>query len=199
MSVRRAILGFFIGVVIASPAGATPRHSHHRQTANNGIITCDQRGCSDRVKPSASAVRHDVLDANGNTVVVGHRPQGCPHAFCGCEASLYLFGRIRPELNLAFTWMKKFPRTVAAPGMAAVRRHHVMVLMRHVDGSNWLVHDGNSGGHLTREHVVSINGYVIVDPSAADADRPAHRARRGKTMQAADSGMLPTDANAAAY
>jgi hypothetical protein len=30
-----------------------------------------------------------------------------------------------------------------------------------------MVHDGNSGGGLTREHVVSIRGYVIVNPRDA--------------------------------
>lgn len=53
--------------------------------------------------------------------------------------------------------------------MAAVRSHHVMILMSHVDGKDWLVHDGNSGNHLTREHVRSIAGYVIVDPHGARA------------------------------
>jgi hypothetical protein len=51
--------------------------------------------------------------------------------------------------------------------MAAVRNHHVMVLVSHVEGNNWLVHDGNSGGGLTREHVVSISGYMIVNPRGA--------------------------------
>jgi hypothetical protein len=103
-----------------------------------------------------------VTDANGS--VIGRRPAGCPHAFCGCEASLYLFGRIRAELNLASNWLRKFPRTSPAPGMVAVRNHHVMVLMNQVDGNDWLVHDGNSGGGLTREHVRSLKGYVIVNP-----------------------------------
>jgi hypothetical protein len=40
----------------------------------------------------------------------------------------------------------------------------VFVLIRQVDGSNWLVHDGNSGRGLTREHVRSIKGYTVVDP-----------------------------------
>lgn len=115
---------------------------------------------------SHSGVWAQEFDANGNTAprVVGGRPAGCPHAFCGCEASLYVFGEIRRELNLAAAWMRKFPRAHAAPGMAAVRAHHVMILMRHVSGSDWLVHDGNSGGHKTREHVRSIKGYVIVNP-----------------------------------
>jgi hypothetical protein len=106
------------------------------------------------------------FDANGNEArVIGGRPAGCPHAYCGCSASLYLFGHIIPSLNLAANWIKKFPRAHAAPRMAAARRHHVFVLIRHISGSNWLVHDGNSGHHLTREHVRSIRGYVIVDPS----------------------------------
>jgi hypothetical protein len=41
-----------------------------------------------------------------------------------------------------------------------------MVLLRQVAGNLWLVHDGNSGNHLTREHVRSIRGYKIVDPHA---------------------------------
>jgi hypothetical protein len=109
------------------------------------------------------------MDANGNPgpTVISRRPDGCPHAFCGCEASLYLFGAIRADLNLASNWARKFPHTSPAPGMAAVRNHHVMVLMSHVEGNNWLVHDGNSGGGLTREHVVSISGYTIVNPRGA--------------------------------
>jgi len=106
-----------------------------------------------------------VADANGS--VISRRPAGCPHAFCGCEASLYLFGHIRAELNLASNWLRKFPRTSPAPGMAAVRNHHVMVLMSHVEGNDWFVHDGNSGGGLTREHVRSIRGYAIVNPRGA--------------------------------
>jgi hypothetical protein len=110
------------------------------------------------------------FDANGNKVI-GGRPHGCPYQFCGCEASIYLFGHIVPKLNLAENWIRKFPRTSPAPRMAAARRHHVMVLIRHVRGHDWLVHDGNSGHHLTREHVRSIAGYVIVDPSRRMASR----------------------------
>lgn len=100
--------------------------------------------------------------------IVGGRPAGCPHAFCGCEASLYKFGRIIPELNLASNW-RRFPRAAPAPGMAAVRSGHVMILQQQVDGSIWSVHDGNSGGHMTREHLRSISGYMIVDPASAAA------------------------------
>ena len=105
--------------------------------------------------------------ASGGENVIGGRPSGCPHAYCGCEASRFIFNRIIPELNLAANWIRKFPHTSPAPGMAAARSHHVMVLMSHVEGQNWLVHDGNSGHGLTREHVRSISGYVIVDPHGA--------------------------------
>lgn len=102
----------------------------------------------------------------GEERIVGSRPSGCPNRFCGCEASLYKFGRIIPELNLAANW-RRFPRAAPAPGMAAVRPGHVMILETQVSGNIWTVHDGNSGGHVTREHAVSIAGYSIVNPNAA--------------------------------
>ena len=110
-----------------------------------------------------------VIDANGN--IIGGRPAGCPRAFCSCEASRYLFGAIRADLNLASNWIRKFPRTSPASRMAAVRNHHVMILMSQVGGSNWLVHDGNSGDGVTREHVRSISGYIIVDPQSSRSTR----------------------------
>jgi hypothetical protein len=102
----------------------------------------------------------------GSERVVGGRPAGCPNAFCGCEASLYKFGRIIPGLNLASNW-RRFPRAAPAPGMAAVRSGHVMILESQVTGNVWTVHDGNSGGHVTREHPRSLAGYTIVDPNGA--------------------------------
>lgn len=108
----------------------------------------------------------DIASAGTGERVIGHRPYGCPNAFCGCEASLYRFGRIIPELNLASNW-RRFPRAAPAPGMAAVRSGHVMILQSQVSGNVWNVHDGNSGGHMTREHARSLAGYTIVDPSAA--------------------------------
>jgi hypothetical protein len=78
-----------------------------------------------------------------------------------------LFGKIDPYLNLAANWLRRFPRTSPAPGMAAARPGHVFVLVSHVEGNDWLVHDGNSGGGLTRRHVRSIAGYRIVDPNGS--------------------------------
>jgi len=110
--------------------------------------------------------RITVISATAASTVVGGRPAGCPHAFCGCGASLYLFGRIIPSLNLAANWLR-FPRAAPAPRMVAARRGHVFVLEQHIAGSTWLVHDSNSGRGRTRMHARSIAGFVIVDPHGA--------------------------------
>ena len=163
-----ALLSVALSIAFAVSANATPRHKQQRQT-----ITCDMRGCSDQVQQARAARGRGKCRGRCQWWRGGEpRPQGCPRAFCGCEASLYLFGKIRPELNLASNWIRKFPRTSPAPGMAAARSGHIMVLMSHVEGNNWLVHDGNSGGGMTREHVRSIKGYVIVNPRGSYAENP---------------------------
>jgi hypothetical protein len=48
--------------------------------------------------------------------------------------------------------------------MAAVRRHHVMVLEADLGGGMWRVYDANSGHHMTRIHARSLAGYTIVNP-----------------------------------
>jgi hypothetical protein len=59
------------------------------------------------------------------------------------------------------------------------------------------VHDGNSGGGYTREHVRSIRGYVIVDPRAPRAMKTvSHRPPRAATM--AETAKSAMDANASA-
>lgn len=91
-----------------SGADARPHHAQHHHTAATPTpIVCDLRGCSDRVtaRPQAAArnafAAVSPVDANGNEAVIGGRPSGCPYEFCGCEASRYVFGEIRRELNLA--------------------------------------------------------------------------------------------------
>lgn len=111
-----------------------------------------------------SGFRVEVQQAASNTVaILGGRPAGCPHRFCGCALSIKLFGKIIPHLNLAANWLK-FPRTAPAPGMVAARRGHVFKLLAHVGGSTWQVWDANSGRGKIRIHNRSIAGYVIVNP-----------------------------------
>ena len=102
-------------------------------------------------------------ETDGGDTVVEH-PQGCPRtAFCGCGAALRVFGHVERSLMAAASWFR-FPRAAPAPGMAAVRRHHVMVLEADMGGGRWRVYDANAGRHLTRIHVRSIAGYTIVNP-----------------------------------
>jgi hypothetical protein len=100
--------------------------------------------------------------------VISH-PAGCPaRAFCGCGAAVRIFGRPIRNLWLAANWFR-FPRAAPAPGMAAVRRHHVMVLEANLGGGVWRVYDANSGRHRTRVHARSLVGFVVVDPRGGRA------------------------------
>lgn len=96
-------------------------------------------------------------------VIVAH-PAGCPsRAFCGCGAAVRVFGAPIRALWLAANWFK-FPRSAPAPGMVAVKRHHVFVLEADLGGGVWKVYDANSGRHMTRIHARSIAGWPIVNP-----------------------------------
>jgi hypothetical protein len=107
---------------------------------------------------------HRVLTADTGTIVAN--PAGCPRrAFCGCGAAVRVFGRPIRKLWLAANWFR-FPSTWPAPGMVAVRTHHVFVLESQVEGDVWICYDANSGGHRTRIHQRSIAGYRIVNPRA---------------------------------
>jgi hypothetical protein len=119
-------------------------------------------------EPRRFSRRQQISSATGvgDGQIVSGRPAGCPRSFCGCGASLRVFGRIVPELNLASNWLR-FPRTAPAPGMVAARHGHVFVLEAHVEGDTWIAYDANSGGHATRIHARSLRGYTIVNPRAA--------------------------------
>lgn len=96
-------------------------------------------------------------------------PSGCPRiAFCGCGASIEVFKRNIRSLWLAANWFK-FPRARPAPGMVAVRRHHVFVIREVLNGSLVLAYDANSGGHRTRVWVRSLAGFTVVNPRASKA------------------------------
>lgn len=108
-----------------------------------------------------------TFDANGSTAtqVIGGRPSGCPHRYCGCGLRKYL-GLNDVRLNLASAWAKIFPHTSAHNGAVAVRRGggHVMQLIRQVAGDVWLVRDYNGGRGLSYIHARSVRGYTFVNP-----------------------------------
>lgn len=149
-------------------ADARPKKVNTNTTHNVNHFTLPFFGLhtsETRPRPTTNSrrrIRRSVPVAHGT--VVGGRPSGCPRKFCGCGASLYLFGKIIPKLNLAWNWVKMFPKTHPAPGMVAARRGHVFVLKHHIEGKVWMAYDANSGGGKTRIHPRSIAGFTIVNP-----------------------------------
>jgi hypothetical protein len=144
---KHLLIAIALAVIGVAPATARVHHSHH---ANHH-----------RQYHHHYAYHSFHHSSSG---VIGGRPSGCPHAFCGCGASLYLFHKIIPALNLAANWFR-FPRAYPAPNMVAVRRHHVFVLVHETERPGvWVVHDSNSGGGRTRLHERSIAGYAIRNP-----------------------------------
>jgi hypothetical protein len=115
---------------------------------------------------SAKAARTSAAYASGDGAVIGGRPAGCPHRYCGCGLRKYL-GLSDKRLNLARNWARMFPRVAGpAAGVAAVRSGHVMYIERSVGNGQWLVRDYNSGGGASRLHVRDVRGYVFVNPHA---------------------------------
>jgi hypothetical protein len=175
---RNVAFAFVTTFLIAISLGAADaRPSRHLLAAPpecNVIMPCDFSGSNMRGHTTAARMRAP-RDMTGRTAamhmvategagrIVGGRPSGCPHSYCGCAASLRVFGRIVPSLNLASNWLR-FPRTSPAPGMVAARRGHVFVLEQHLGGDVWMAYDGNSGGRATRIHARSLRGYAVVNP-----------------------------------
>lgn len=155
---------------------AFDRHAvHHGGGSEIGsrmfIRDAGVRKVKSRSRQRNSGVRIEQHRERSSSKVVGHgeaqllpHPAGCPsRAFCGCGASIEVFGKSIRELWLAAEWFK-FPRAEPAPGMVAVRRHHVFVI-REVRARNMvLAYDANSGGRKTRIHLRSLAGYTVVNP-----------------------------------
>jgi hypothetical protein len=164
---------FAVGALLCllSPAEAR-QHYHHHAVARHACegLFCDNNPFSGArsIAVTMHRVRHSAIPLPrlrpiAANEIVAH-PAGCPRsAYCGCGAAVRVFGHSVRELWLAANWFR-FPRTAPAPGMAAVRRHHVMVLEADLGGGVWQVFDANSGHHLTRVHARSLAGYVVVNP-----------------------------------
>lgn len=134
-----------------------------RKAAGLKRIKHDRRIRDDRRQLNRRyAVRHRI-EGRSEVQLLPH-PSGCPsRAFCGCGASIEVFGRSIRELWLARNWFK-FPPAAPGPGMVAVRRHHIFVI-REVRGPGLvLAFDANSGGHKTRIHLRSLAGYSVRNP-----------------------------------
>lgn len=104
-----------------------------------------------------------TFNTEASARIVSH-PAGCPRrAFCGCGASVRVFGTPVHRLYSARAWLR-FPRASPGPGMVAASFEHVFVLEYQLQDGNWVVYDANSGRHATRIHTRSIEGFTIVNP-----------------------------------
>ena len=142
-------------------------HHHYRNIDQTPVIASQHEHQKPLRSPRVRYSRHTHrrIASGFNGAFLSH-PAGCPRiAFCGCGAAVEVFGAAKRSLWLAAAWFH-FPHTSPAPGMVAVRPHHVFVLRQHIEGSVWLVADFNSGGHQSRLHARSVAGYTIVNPHA---------------------------------
>lgn len=171
-SIRRAERRVIRNVVLAAiaTAGLIWLFTSAAHSTERGIIVCNQQGCSDwqRPTPARRLPARAQVDASGNAIIIGGRPAGCPHKYCGCALRLHL-GINDTSLNLAWNWARKFQRATAAPGMVVVWRSHVALIEEVVGPGEALLRDYNSGRGLSRIHVRSIAGAVVVNPSIRTA------------------------------
>lgn len=149
------------GVNVAANPVQKQRH-HHAVRSHKRIAV----GALDRPRSrSLVRARHQEYSP-GRAASIQPHPQGCPsRAFCGCGTSIHIFGKNIRELWLARNWFR-FPPATPAPGMVAVRRHHVFAILKVLDRSRVIAYDPNSGQHKTRIHVRSLAGYSVRNPRA---------------------------------
>lgn len=150
-----ALFAYACTVADARPRAANGE-SAHCVFSNDGRSVCGRAEYRTSGLPRASAQA-------SNRQIIGGRPAGCPHRYCGCGLRKYL-GISDTRLNLAWNWAKLFPRTQAQAGAAAVRRGHVMLLQEHVGGTRWIVRDYNGGRGLSYIHERDVRGFVFVQP-----------------------------------
>lgn len=186
-----AIVAALILTVIATSAEARTRHQYEapsfdrhdyrgfgsapiRATAQKHVgLKQIRRKYQKRAKPHRTArvhiarhhrTRHVERQSSSREAQIVAHPAGCPRTlFCGCGSSIEVFGRSIRELWLARNWFR-FPQASPAPGMVAVRRHHVFVIRKVIAPGRVLAYDPNSGGHKTRIHVRSLRGYSVRNP-----------------------------------
>ncbi len=160
-------LVLFSTPALANHHGHRPAHHHHHARHSHWHV---QRPHS---HPARRYAGHDRSSRETNRQASGRvdlpHPVGCPHTeFCGCGASVDIFGHAIRSLFLAANWFQ-FPAAAPAPGMVAVRRHHVMVIRRPLPGNKAIVYNANGGNHRTYIGVRSLAGYSIRNPKLGPA------------------------------
>src|ERR1700691_595017 len=115
-----------IALIVLALLFSTQANAHHHKQYRYSINT--------RLNAQQSVFSWFTPQATSQPQILPH-PAGCPaHAFCGCGASIEVYGHSVRELWLASNWYK-FPRSEPMPGAAMVRNHHVAILRQHIEGS----------------------------------------------------------------
>jgi hypothetical protein len=172
-SVMAALAVAMLVVTLASPAQAkkhiaAPHPVASCQPDNSGRTLCNV-GFSTHSVWAEKSTRVSIRTSARDTEIIGGRPAGCPSRYCGCGLRKFL-GIEDARLNLAWNWARLFPREPSPrPGLAAVRRGHVMYIEASAGDGQWLIRDYNSGGGLSRLHVRDVRGYVFVNPRSSMA------------------------------
>jgi hypothetical protein len=186
-SIMAALIALLCVPFVSSPADAYPsrhfrnhaatHHTHYRHLSRHRTGECaltndGQRICNTMAAaPAFEAVGSRSFAMADTGTIIGSRPAGCPHSYCGCGLRMHL-GLSDVRLNLASNWARLLQRQPGpAAGLAAVRNHHVMYIESAVGNGQWLVRDYNSGGGLSRMHVRDVRGYIFVNPRAQIAGR----------------------------
>jgi hypothetical protein len=159
----------------ARAAAREARRQAAEQAAQMRQVTLQQRAAARQQAIEArTAAQNQSFSSAGSsatqrvaTTVTGGRPSGCPAKFCGCGASIEVFGQIIQRLNRAANWFRDFPHvayTNASAGMVAGNSRHVFVLKEHLRNDVWLVKNYNGADHKTSLQERRLSQYTVVDP-----------------------------------
>ena len=124
--------------IFSQPASATRFKRHQIRSVDNCVMNNLGRQIAGEAATLAKtqtdsvaaparkrAAARSYASANQDTTIIGGRPSGCPHAYCGCGLAKYL-GLDDARLNLAWTWGRFFPRENAPRARrGAVSQSHV--------------------------------------------------------------------------
>jgi hypothetical protein len=170
---KAAFLAILLAVSIAGPAEARHRDPPTLAEWLAGAV----EGFVRRAAAAAAASGAVLANASqrapewrggasyGDEEVVSH-PAGCPTtAYCGCGASVRLYGHPVRELYPAAAW-RRFPRATCAAGRVAIwGEHHVAVILE-CRGNEARLWDPNSGSGLTRIHWRELPSLIVEPPAS---------------------------------
>jgi len=149
MKLRFAAAAMMLVCIV--PAHASHKHHHRTQEA----VQCvpDNSGHMDCSGAEKRAQRVRIEDANGN------RADPRPRAWCGWWLRHQL-GVANRVFNLAIAWARYGSRASGpAPGVIAVYRHHVGIVVA-VPGPGRMVMKSGNDGHAVRTRERSTRGVI---------------------------------------